>query len=233
MYSTYHSFHLWFCSSESDEGKLLEDINTAVQQLPQDVYVEDTLDEVIDSSFLLVFQTLHQQRLIVKYGNVVTCMDAIYRTNKYGFPCFFLVVKTSLGTGQVVGTIIPQYETTELIAEGLKILKSWNPDWIPKYFMTDKSAQELDAIKICHPQTVRYICDFHRAQAFERWVAKGSNGIQPERRRKVTADLKALAYSSNGEFTVISRNAYMHAESAAEPSKMYRGPKVLFVASAP
>ena len=35
----------------------------------------------------------------------------------YGFPCFFLVVKTSLGTGQVVGTIIPQYETTELIAK--------------------------------------------------------------------------------------------------------------------
>ena len=60
-----------------------------------------------------------------------------------GFPAFFVVVKTSLGIGRVVGTIIPQYETEDLIREGLMKLAEWNPSWCPQFFMTDKSTQEL------------------------------------------------------------------------------------------
>ena len=183
---------------QEDHHVILGEIEVAVKQLPHDIYVEESMEGATESSFLLVFQTAHQQRLLVKYGNVVTCMDAIYRTTKYAFLCFFLVVKTSLGTGQVVGTMIPQYETTELITEGLRVLKSWNPDWKPRYFMTDKSAQELEAIQTIHPATVRYICDFHRAQALERWVAKASNGVNPDERRRITADFKALAYTCDG-----------------------------------
>ena len=55
-------------------------------------------------------------------------MDAIYRTTKYGFPWFFLTVKTSLGIGRVVATIIPQNENEDMLTEGLQILKQWNPD---------------------------------------------------------------------------------------------------------
>jgi len=62
------------------------------------------------------------------------------------FPCFFLVAKTAIGKGCVIGTIIPQYETEELIAEGLKVISSWNPGWCPDFFMTDKSAQELSKL---------------------------------------------------------------------------------------
>ena len=51
-------------------------------------------------------------------------MDAIYRTTKYGFPCFFLTVKTSLGIGRVVGNIIADI----MLTEGLQILKQWNPE---------------------------------------------------------------------------------------------------------
>ena len=60
----------------------------------------------------------------MQYGNAITCMDVTYITLRYGFWCFFLVVKTALGIGHVVGTIIPQYETAEFIQEGLK---EWNP----------------------------------------------------------------------------------------------------------
>ena len=67
-------------------------------------------------------------------------MDATYKTLR-GFPCFFLVVKTALGIGRVVGTIIPQYETEEFIQEGLQKLKEWNAGWSPQFFMTDNSAQ--------------------------------------------------------------------------------------------
>ena len=61
------------------------------------------------------------------YGNNITLMDGIYRATKYGFPCIFLTVRTSIGTGMVVATIIPQFENEDMIAEGLTILKQWNP----------------------------------------------------------------------------------------------------------
>ena len=106
---------------------LKQQIQIAVNALESDLLIEDTSIDVKSQSFLLVIQTLQQQKWLNTYGNVVTCIDAIYKTNKYAFPCFFVVVKTSIGTGRVVGTIIPQFETTEMICEGLKTLKAWNP----------------------------------------------------------------------------------------------------------
>ena len=134
-------------------------------------------------------------------------MDAIYKTTKYGFPCFFLVVKMSLGIGRVAATIIPQYETTEMIKEGLQILKLWNPQWKPKFFMTDKSSQELEAVAAVHPTCIRYICDFHRGQAFERWVNRAANGVTPTTRNLVLDSMKRLAYAPTGTY---HNNHYTH-----------------------
>ena len=158
-------------------------------------------------SFLLVLQTPKQQQWLIKYGNTITCMDAIYKTTKYGFPCFFLVVKTSLGIGRVAATIIPQYETTEMIKEGLQILKLWNPQWKPKFFMTDKSSQELEAVAAVHPTCIRYICDIHRGQAFERWVNQAANGVTPTTRNLVLDSMKHLAYAPTGKY---HNNHYTH-----------------------
>ena len=96
-----------------------------------------------EQSFILVLQTKQQSKWLELYGNTITCMDATYKTLRYGFPCFYVVVKTSLGVGRVVGTIIPQYETEDLIREGLQKLTEWNPSWSLQFFMTDKSTEEL------------------------------------------------------------------------------------------
>ena len=158
----------------------------------------DEVPEKEDESFLLVMQTKHQQELLKKYGNLVTLMDALYRTTKYGFPCFFLVVKTSLGVGRVVATIIPQQESESLLAQGLKKIKDWNPDWSPVYTMTDKSSIELGAIGQVHPTAIRLLCDFHRSQAWERWVNKNSNRVLPHDRATVLGYLKDLSYAQTG-----------------------------------
>ena len=76
---------------------------------------------------------MQQQKWLSTYGNMVTYMDAIYKINKHTFPCFFLVVKTSIGIGRVVCTIIPQFETTDMIRKGLKTLQAWNPVWNPNF----------------------------------------------------------------------------------------------------
>ena len=112
-------------------------------------------------------------------------MVYVYHTTKYGFPCFFLTVKTSLGLGQAVATIIPQYEGEHVLVEGLKILKEWNPHWSPRYTMTDKCNIELGAIGQVHPNTIRLLCEFHRSQAWECWVNKNANDILPHDRDMV------------------------------------------------
>ena len=161
---------------------------------------DDTCANTPTTTFLLVMQTKHQQKLLNKYGNVVTLMDSVYRTTKYGFPCFFVTVKTSLGIGRVVATIIPQYESEELLTEGLCVLKKWNPNWSPHFSMTDKSSVELNAIGNVHPSCIRLLCDFHRAQAWERWVNKTANGVLPQDRDTLLSYLKDLAYATTGTF---------------------------------
>lgn len=49
-----------------------------------------------DESFLLVHQTRQQSEWLQQYGSTITCMDAVYKTLRYGLPCFFLVVKHQL-----------------------------------------------------------------------------------------------------------------------------------------
>ena len=151
-----------------------------------------------ETTFLLVLQTKAQQDLMLKYGNDITLMDGIYKTTKYGFPCIFLTVKTSIGTGRVVATIIPQYESEDLLTEGLNILKNWNPLWSPRFTMTDKSAIELGAIGQVFPSAIRLLCDFHRSQAWERWVSKNANNVLPHDRDAVLAHLKKIAYALTG-----------------------------------
>ena len=146
------------------------------------------------STFLLVLQTSFQQQLLQKYGNLITVMDSIYRTTKYGFPCFFVTAKTSVGIGRVVTTIITQAEAELLLTRGLKILKQWNPNWIPSYFMTDKSSIELKAIGSVFPNCIQLLCDFHRAQAWERRVSKTANGELSSDKDVVLSYLKDFAY---------------------------------------
>ena len=63
-------------------------------------------------------------------------MDATYKTTKYEIPLFFISVKTNVGYS-IAADFIIQEETIEQISEALQVLKSWNPDWKPPYFMTD------------------------------------------------------------------------------------------------
>ena len=122
----------------------------------------------------------------LKYGNMVT------------FPCFFLVIKTFIGVGRVVGTIIPQFETTEMICEGLKTLKAWNLLWNPKFIMTDKSSAELEAIGNTFPSCTCFICDFHRSQVFDIWVNKGCHEVTNHLEKNVTDSFRKLAYAPTG-----------------------------------
>ena len=97
-------------------------------------------------NFLFVYQSGEQRRLLSRYGNEIAFLDATYRTTRYTLPLFFLVVKTNVDY-QVAGTFVSENEDTESIEEALGIFKRWNPEFKPKFFMTDYSNEEIHAIE--------------------------------------------------------------------------------------
>lgn len=71
----------------------LDEINDAVKHL-HEAECEEFTGSDAEQSFLLVLQPKQQSRWLQRYGNTITCMDATYKTLRYGFPCFFLYAKT-------------------------------------------------------------------------------------------------------------------------------------------
>ncbi len=96
--------------------------------------------------FLFVYQSDQQRRLLSRYGNEIAFLDATYRTTRYTLPLFFLVVKTNVDY-QVVGAFVSENEDTDSIEEAIGIFKKWIPEFKPKYFMTDYSNEEINAIE--------------------------------------------------------------------------------------
>lgn len=130
---------------------------------------EDEEDEVAsNSSFLFVHQSEDQRKLLNKYGDMVL-LDATYKTTKYALPLFMVVVRTNVSYVPVM-EFICENESTPCITEALALLKSWNPNWSPKFFMLDYSEQEYQALHAIFPDAEKYLCCFHMEQAWNRWT---------------------------------------------------------------
>ena len=61
----------------------------------------------------------------------------------------------------------------EKLAEALQIISHWNKEWKPPCFMVDYSAAELNGILAVFPSANVYLCEFHREQAWTRWIRNG------------------------------------------------------------
>lgn len=59
---------------------------------------------------------------------------------------FFLCVNTYVGYS-IAASFVVANENRENIKAGLQVVKEWNPDWNPKYFMTYFDEREVLAVK--------------------------------------------------------------------------------------
>ena len=121
-------------------------------------YREDLDDEDIRvtsplsyQKFLFVNQTTWQRRLLSKYGNDICLLDATYKATRYALPLFFLAVKTNVDYQVVTSLFVLQDESTDSIKEALQVIKDWNPDWQPSFFMTDFCKEEIHAVEETFP----------------------------------------------------------------------------------
>ena len=53
---------------------------------------------------------------------------------------------------QVVASFVVQDETTMVITEVLRIIKSWAPEWDPKCFMVDNCDEKINSIGKTFPR---------------------------------------------------------------------------------
>ena len=116
-------------------------------------------DEGCEQTMLYVHQEKWQRELLQKYGETIGMIDPTYKTTRYDLALFFICVQTNVGY-MAVAEFITQSETAEHILEALLILKSWNLDWQPKFFMSDYS----DVLEKAFPNIKVFLCDFHREQ---------------------------------------------------------------------
>lgn len=189
---------------------------------------DDAIDEHSDMQFdqtlLWVYQQKWQKDVLTRYGNQISLIDATYRTMKYELPLFFICVRTNVGYS-VVAQFIVQSESIEHITEALNVLKVWNPTWNPRFFLSDFSDAEISAIEEAFPTTTVYGCDFHREQAWTRWVQDRKNGLDKSEADCLLDLLRACAWAPPGPDEANVDIYYQEAVSLLKQSVVWKKKK--------
>ena len=84
---------------------------------------DSDVNSIPDKRCSFLFVKPWQQKLLIKYGNILALLDATYKTTKYSLPLFLLCVRTNCGYIPV-GEFIVEQERAVSIAEALMILES-------------------------------------------------------------------------------------------------------------
>ena len=130
----------------------MDESDDAEDRLDQADDVRDALGNPNDSAdtMLFIYQSKEQRDLLKRYGEELCLLDATYRTTEYVFPLFILCVKTNVDY-QPVAIFVTENETRATITEALSIIKEWNPDFKPTFFMTDYCSEEINALEDVFP----------------------------------------------------------------------------------
>ena len=118
----------------------------------------------------------------------------IHKATKYDLALFFLYVKTNVNY-TVVAELIVQSESANEIASALRIIKRWNPEWTPPFFMSDYLEAERLATMEVFPECTVYLCNFHREQAWERWVRDHHHKLSKDEGDELLSLLRECAHA--------------------------------------
>lgn len=138
-------------------------------------YYLPTLDRS-KTSLLFIHQSAAQLRLLKRYHHMVL-MDATYRVCRLAIPLYIMAVKTNIAY-MPVAIFIVESEDAASIQEVLTILKEhWDKHDIEiQNWMVDCSPTEIFALQNVFLDSRVFMCDFHRIQAWNRWLKTRTNG---------------------------------------------------------
>jgi hypothetical protein len=190
---------------------------TSEEEVTEQVPPENTPTHTL----LWVHQQKWQRELMARYGNHISLIDATYRTMKYELPLFFVCVRTNVGYS-VAAQFIVQSESVERISEALSVLKEWNSNWNPPHFLCDFSDAEFSALQLAFPSTTVYGCDFHREQAWTRWVKDRKNALAQQDADCLLDLLRACAWAPPGSGSSPIDVNYLQGVNALKQSAVWK-----------
>ncbi|KAL5015629.1 hypothetical protein ScPMuIL_007287 [Solemya velum] len=159
----------WERHCEDDQVNVKALVDSWQVESPEDNFFFQPSSSV--DHMLLVYQSSSQRDLLRKYGEEFVLMDSTHNITRYDIPLFLVCVATNVGY-YVVGSFFTERETAEQIASGLEVLKQWNKTWKPISFMCDYDVSEISAVEQTFKGCDVYVCDFHREQAWLRWLKR-------------------------------------------------------------
>ena len=139
-----------------------------------------------------LFEVFNNQYGVLLHGcnvapSVISLMDAMF------CHCFY---KCSYNTGYcVVAEFIVQSEPSDCIKEALQILKTWNPNWHPKFFHDQLFWGRNWSFEGIFPGTTVYFCNCHREQAWERRVCDKKQSLSSEDAESLLDQLRPCAWA--------------------------------------
>ena len=88
-------------------------------------------------------------------------------------------------------------------------------------FFCDYSEAEISAIERAFPGITVYICDFHREQAWTRWVKDHKNGLAKHEQEVLLANLRKCAWALSADDNTDSN--YQQAVDLLKQSSEWQG----------
>lgn len=117
----YFEFHPYATYSEEEEEEEKRPENNDEEAGSDSEQEDEEMVKTSTEGLLFVHQTKDQRRLLERYGNEISMLDATYKTTRYSLPLFLVVVKSNVDY-QIVGSFVIQSETTDAIYEALSVL---------------------------------------------------------------------------------------------------------------
>ncbi|XP_064623601.1 mucin-4-like isoform X2 [Lineus longissimus] len=117
---------------------------------------------------IFCYQSVWQKRLMLLFGNQMTYLDPVYLSLPCVYPLYFLTVLTNVGY-MIVGVIILEKQSRELLQEALTIFRNWNPDWKPSYIMVGPLEEDANVVQALFKGSRLFINDDHRERTWQSW----------------------------------------------------------------
>ena len=91
------------------------------------------------------------------------------------------------------------------------------------FFLTDFSEAEIGSLEYCFPDTIVYLCDFHREQAWERWVKDRKHQLSAEDGKVLLDLLRTCAWAPSADEEDVPYNYYFQkAVETLKESKIWK-----------
>ncbi|XP_071948368.1 uncharacterized protein [Antedon mediterranea] len=151
-----------------------------------------------DSIFMLVYQESWQSNLMKSRLRALYVIDSTYKTHRYPLPLYTLWIYID-EKFICVAIIIMQCDATDDLAQALRHLKHWNPNWNPEYFLMDTQQPCWKAVEQTFPNSKVFVSSFHCNQSWLQFLSSKKVNLSESSRLHVYSLLQRAANSSSKE----------------------------------